>query len=113
MKKASGALLRQLGVSLARSGGKHIFIWNLDDNENARRYTSRRKAVEGEMAQGSYGDDPLSVAYLPALLNEKLGLKVKKPAGSWAKTTSWRAAKNEADVPPERLPWKDGYAASA
>jgi len=111
MKKASGALLQQLGKSLARSGGKHIFIWNLDDNENARRYPSRKEAAKTEMAREGYvhGDDPFHESYLDALFGVKIKDKRRaRHAKAWADRTSWRAAKNEADLPPDRKPWTDG-----
>ncbi|CAH0377989.1 unnamed protein product [Pelagomonas calceolata] len=102
----SGAVLQQMGQSLAKSAG-HVFIWRIDDKKRARRYTSRKKAEAGET--GSYGDDPFQRTYLPALLNEKIKSKnTREAAEAWAKTTSWRAAKNEADVPPDRKPWTDG-----
>ena len=113
MKKASGALLQQLGRSLARSGGTHVYIWNLDDNENARHYTSRKKAAQTEMAREGYvhGDDPFHESYLDALFGVKIKDKARaRRAKAWADRTSWRAAKNEADVPPDRKPqaWTDG-----
>ena len=109
-KKASGALLRQLGKSLARSGG-HTYIYRADDREKARRYTSRKEAAKTEMAREGYvhGDDPFHESYLDALFGVKIKDKRRaRHAKAWADRTSWRAAKNEADLPPDRKPWTDG-----
>ena len=112
LMKTSGAELKRLGRSLGMSG-THVYIWNLDDDENARRYTSRHKAAQTEMARAGYvhGDDPFHESYLDALFGVKIKDKARAhKAKAWADRTSWRAAKNEADVPPDRKPqaWTDG-----
>lgn len=107
--RSYSAFLQEFGKSRAKSG-TYVYVWNLSDDENARRYTSRKKAGQGEMAREGYvhADDPFHKEYLPALLNEKITAKTRKYAEAWAKRTNWRAVKNEADLPPDRKPWTNG-----